>query len=183
MTRRTLGAAALTTAAAIAVASAPVGATSTTAVKRTTQPRIDMLGGFSFVPNRYTQDKTRYAKDVYSLRSGATITLRNLTPEEPHTVSVIGRTQMPKTAAAIDGCYAPGGVCAKLGEAHQFPDGPGDPAVPLVNKGAVGLDVKGDSIYLKPNARERIKLSAKKGSTLSFFCVIHPWMQARITVR
>jgi len=181
MTRRTLGAA-LVTATALAATPGIVAAEPAPQSERTTKPSIHMLEGFSFVPNRYMQEKQRFNKDIYSLKSGATIQLKNRSEEEPHTLSIVSRSDVPKTPRALGGCFE-GGVCGALLQAHQFPQGDGDPAVPLLNKGAPGLDVKGDSMYLKGGASKSVKLSAKAGSTLSFICILHPWMQAKITVR
>ena len=180
MTRRTLGVAfvAATTlvATTAAMASAPAG------TKTTTRPSIKMLEGFSFVPNRYTQDKMRFDKDVYSLKSGVTIKIINTSSDEPHTLSIVKTSQVPKTPRALGGCFE-GGVCGELAQAHGFPEGDGPPAVPVVNKGAEGLDTAGDSAVFNPNQRRSLKLTAKKGTTLNFICIIHPWMQAKIRVR
>jgi plastocyanin len=180
MTRRTLGAALLAAstlmATTAAVAATPAG------TKTTTKPSIKMLSGFSFVPNRYTQDKTRFDQDVYSLKSGVTISIRNTSSDEPHTLSIVKKSQVPKTPRTLGGCFE-GGVCGALAQAHQFPEGEGPPAVPVVNKGADGLDTTGDSVFFNPNQRRSLKLTAKKGTTLNFICIIHPWMQAQIRVR
>jgi hypothetical protein len=180
MTRRTLGVALLATstlmATTAAVAATPAG------TKTTKKPSIKMLSGFSFVPNRYTQDKTRFDQDVYSLKSGVTISIRNTSSDEPHTLSIVKKSQVPKTPRTLGGCFE-GGVCGELAQAHGFPEGDGPPAVPVVNKGADGLDTPGDSAVFNPNQRRSLKLTAKKGTTLYFICIIHPWMQAQIRVR
>ncbi len=182
VTRGRTIAAVLVTAAAVAAVPAFGAAGPAT---RSAQPRINMLGGASFVPNRYIQDKLRFEKDVYSLKSGATIQLRSRTPGEPHTVSVVSRTDFPKTIAGFDKCFE-GGICGQLAQAHGFPEGDGPATTPLVNKGADGFDVRGDSIVIappRPGARDSVKLTAKKGKTLYLLCVIHPWMQAKIVTR
>ena len=179
MTRRTLGVALVTATTLVATTAALAAAPGT---KTTRKPSIKMLSGFSFVPNRYTQDKTRFDKDVYSLKSGVTIQMSNMSEDEPHTLSIVGRQQVPKTPRALGGCFE-GGVCGALAQAHQFPEGEGPPAVPVVNKGADGLDTNGDSLFFNPKQRRSVKLTAKKGKTLNFICIIHPWMQAQIRVR
>ncbi|MDQ3849973.1 MAG: hypothetical protein M3296_05090 [Actinomycetota bacterium] len=180
MTKRTLSVAVVTVAVVGAVPAVGSAVTTTT-----TKPRIDILGGSSFVPNRYLQEKTRFNKDVYALRSGATIQIRNKTPQEPHTVSVVSKSDLPKTVKGFDTCFEKG-ICGRLGRAHGFPEGEGPPTTPLVNSGAAGFDTKGDSIAIAPRGRgatPSVKLSAKKGKTLYFMCIIHPWMQARISVK
>jgi hypothetical protein len=180
MNGRTL-AAGLAAATAL-LAATPAVAAAASGTKITTKPSIKMLSGFSFVPNRYTQDKTRFDKDVYSLKSGVTIQIINTSDDEPHTLSIVSRSQVPKTPRALGGCFE-GGVCGVLAQAHGFPEGDGPPAVPVVNKGADGLDTPGDSAVFNPKQRRSLKLTAKKGTTLNFICIIHPWMQAKITVR
>jgi hypothetical protein len=50
-------------------------------------------------------------------------------------------------------------------------------------KGAAGFDQPGDSILLMDRKPQKIKITAKKGSTLYFICGLHPWMQGTIKVR
>lgn len=176
MRKGTIGVALVTVAA---VAAAPAVA----AVTTTTKPRIETLGGASFVKNRYIQDKMRFNKDVYQLKSGTKIQLASKTAEEPHTVSVVNKSDLPKSIRDFGKCFG-GGICADLEKAHGAPkDGEGPPKFPVVNKGPGGLDRRGDSIVLAPGGKGSITLSAKKGSTLYLLCVIHPWMQAKITVK
>ena len=183
MRKRTLVVAALAAATAAAVPSMGTAA-STTAKKTTSTPRINALGGFSFVPNRYTQDKLRFDNDVYRLKSGSTIRIRTRIPGEPHTVSLVSATSVPRTIRAIEGCFE-GGVCGRIGQAHEFPEGEGPPAKPIVDVGRPGFDRSGDSVIFGPRTADgvNVKLSASRGKTLNFICAIHPWMQAKIVVR
>ena len=183
MRKRTFGIAVLAAATAAAVPTMGTAA-STTATKTTSTPRINALGGFSFVPNRYTQDKLRFDNDVYRLKSGSTIRIRTRVPGEPHTVSLVSATNVPKTARAIERCFE-GGVCGRIGQAHEFPEGEGPPAKPVVDVGKTGFDRSGDSVIFGPRAADgvNVKLTARAGKTLNFICAIHPWMQAKIVVR
>lgn len=179
MTKRTLGVALATVAVVAAVPAA--GSAVTT---KTTTPRIEILGGATIVVNRYVKDLARYNKDVYQVKSGATIQIRSKTPDEPHTVSVVGKSDLVKSLAGFDKCYE-GGVCGSIYGSHGYPEGgdgpPGPPATPLVNKGASGFNTKGDSVALGDKAS--FKLTATKGRTLYLMCVIHPQMQAKISVK
>jgi len=177
MTKRTLGVA-LTTVAVVAAVPA-VGAAVTT---KTTTPKIQILGGTSFVANRYIKDKMRFNRDVYQLKSGAKIQITSKTPDEPHTVSVVNKSDIPKTAGGLGKCFE-GGICGELFGAHGVPEGDGPPTTPLVNKGAAGFDTKGDSIVIGPGQKTSVELTAKKGRNLYLLCAIHPWMQARISVK
>lgn len=178
MRKRTLSAGLVIAGVAAAVPAAGLAVTT-----QTTTPRIEILGGASFVPNRYIQDKMRFGKDVYALRAGSTIQIRSKTPQEPHTVSVVRKSDFPKTVKGLEACYK-GGVCGKLEKAHGAPEnGEGPPKFPLVNKGKTGLDTEGDSIVVAPGKGGSVKLSAAPGQTLYLLCAIHPWMQAKITVK
>jgi hypothetical protein len=52
-----------------------------------------------------------------------------------------------------------------------------------VNVGGAGFDTPGDSVFFDPKSKTKIQLTAKKGKTLYFMCIIHPQMQAQIKVR
>lgn len=183
MRKRTLGIAALAVSTAAIVPSMGT-ASSTTATKTTSTPRINALGGASFVANRYIQDKMRFDNDVYRLRSGSTIQIRTKAPGEPHTVSLVSPTNVPRTMGAIGKCFE-GGICGRLGQAHEVPEGEGPPGKPVVDVGKPGFDRAGDSVVFGPRTADgaSVKLTASAGKTLSFICAIHPWMQAKIVVR
>jgi plastocyanin len=51
--------------------------------------------------------------------------------------------------------------------------------------GSAGLSETGDSIAVQsggPHNSITIKVTAKPGTTLHFFCAVHPWMQGKIVV-
>jgi plastocyanin len=56
--------------------------------------------------------------------------------------------------------------------------------VPVLNKGAPGLDRDGDSLLIAPRrgASASAVVSAPAGTTLYYVCTIHPWMQGTIKV-
>lgn len=140
------------------------------------------------VPNRYIQDGLRWGKDEYSVKSGGTLHVVNGDGAEgPHTFTVVAEKDLPKTAAQTLDCK----ICSKLGAAHgadpngeappQFPfleNGVGQATAPNVDRagdsGVTGTGKKGESIDLK--------VTAKKGKTLYFMCLLHPWMQAEVKV-
>jgi len=142
-----------------------------------------------FVPNRYIQDGLRWDKDVYTVKSGGTVkVVANIVSEGPHTFSIVARKDLPKTAKQVQNCA----ICAKLAKAHgadpqsnappkfQFlENGVGQNTPPNVDRpgdsGVTGPGKKGESISLK--------VTAKKGTTLYFMCLIHPWMQGKLVVR
>lgn len=167
------------------------GAGSATAAKHAAAPAnvtVKSIASGTFKPNRYIQDGARFDRDVYTIRPGGQLTFRDATKggaEGPHTLSVVKRTQVPNTFAKLQDCFASKGVCGELTKKH----GATDMGVknPLLNTGKAGLDGPGDSAFIAPNGAPgssvKLKVSAKKGSTLYFFCIIHPWMQAKVQVK
>ncbi|MGH2839523.1 MAG: cupredoxin domain-containing protein [Solirubrobacteraceae bacterium] len=164
----------------LAVAAAAVPAVGQAAVP--TKPKVRILGGTSFVPNRYIKDKLRFNKDVYQVKSGATVTLNNTKTEEPHTLSIAKKSDLPKKVSAFDTCFE-GGLCGQLFGAHGFPEDDGPPTTPLVNAGKDGFNTRGDSIVIGPKDTATFQVTADKGRSLYFMCIIHPWMQAKFSVK
>jgi plastocyanin len=141
------------------------------------------------VPNRYIQDGLRFNKDVYKVKSGGTVNfVFNVTTEGPHTLTIVSKKDLPKTAGAAFNCK----VCEKLGQAHGAdPNSEAPPKFQFLENG-VGengtppvLDRPGDSgVFMTNKKGEKIsfKVGAKKGKDLYFMCLIHPWMQGEIEV-
>ena len=139
---------------------------------------ITAIGGMKVKANGYVQDDQRWDADKYTVKSGAAVTLRDKSTEgQPHTLSLIAKR--PKTPAQIMGCKA----CGPLMEAHEANPETMEVGKPLVEAGAEGFDVAGDSIFLPPKGKVTFKVTAKKGAKLAFVCVIHPWMLGEITVK
>jgi hypothetical protein len=178
--RSILGAAAI---AASAIASVPVFAASAPSTAT-----VNAVGTPKFVSNRYYQEPFRWNKDSYTVKSGGTITLHNLTGGgQPHTFSIVKEKDLIKTIAEGDKCFAPTGACGKVAAEHQFPEGDGPPKIIRVD-GGDGFNKPYDSIVLGPKADKKhatakVKITAKRGSELYIMCVIHPQMQTEIHVK
>ena len=184
MTCRKLTAGAAVAAVCLAVSGAAVAA----AGKAPARTTIKVNQKFKLKPNRYIQDGLRWHRDVYKVRSGGTLHVVNTAADEgPHTFTVVRRKDLPRTAAAAFNCKP----CNKLIQAHgadpnteappkfQFlENGVGQNTPPNVDQpgdsGVTGSGQKGESIDLP--------VTAKKGTTLRFMCLIHPWMQAKVIV-
>jgi plastocyanin len=140
------------------------------------------------VPNRYIQDGLRWAKDVYTVKSGGTITVVNtVATEGPHTFSIVSKKDLPRTAKAVENCK----ICNKLAVAHGAdPQSNAPPKFQFLENGVgqntpPNLDRPGDSgVTGQGQKGEKIsfKVTAKKGKTLYFMCLIHPWMQGKVQV-
>ena len=137
--------------------------------------------------NRYIQDGTRWQKDVYTVRSGGTITIVNLSASDgPHTFSVVRKSDLPRTISQINNCK----ICLTIAKAHGAnPSSQAPPKFLFVENGTgsttpPNVDQTGDSAFIAPkqNAKVTLKVTATPGTTLYFVCAIHPWMQAKLIV-
>ncbi len=166
---------ALTVALLLLIGSSDVGANTTT---------VRILGDETFVPNAVIMATFRFNPGPLSATSGGVVTWDNTatggSADEPHTVTLVTQDQLPAAFDEIFECMAPGEPCGNALAAH-FPAP--DVVVPVVNVGAAGLDMPGDSILIFPHATATATISAPAGSTLYYLCAIHPWMQGSITVR
>ena len=122
-----------------------------------------------------------------TVKSGSMLTFEyeGKPQDEPHTITIVNESQLPKTPAQIDNC----GVCNKLAAGHlknpKAPPGPqNDIAHWVLDKGNPGLDAVGDSVAIEGAKHKSIsiKVTAPAGTTLYFLCVVHPWMQAKLVV-
>jgi plastocyanin len=153
---------------------------------------IQIVGGVVVKPGKFVKDDQRFKPLNASVRSGATVTLRNKAKtEDPHTISFIEKRYLPKQFETA--------VNDKLMEAHQVDPNneeapPGafvvDNGVAVPEGGTLQVDTMftpdraGDSAFIAPGQKTfSFKVTARKGSRLYYFCAIHPWMQGKITVR
>jgi len=144
--------------------------------------------GVTFAPNKYIQDNMYFAPGTVSVKSGESLTFKfgDTNAMEPHTLTIVNKSDLPKTGAQIENCKP----CEKYATPHlKNPKAPPDEHNPIVhwvlNKGQPGLDTVGDSIAIQqpgPHKRMTVKVSAPPGTTLYFVCAVHPWMQGKIIV-
>jgi hypothetical protein len=158
----------------VALAAAPKSAT----IKESTS--------LKFKANRYIQDGLRWDKDVYDVKSGGTLHVKfNVKNEGPHTFTVVRKKDVPSTAKEVESCK----ICNKLGKAHGAdPSTDAPPKFVFLENGKgqntpPNVDQPGDSAGIGFGADPiNLKVTAKKGTTLHFICLIHPWMQAVVKV-
>lgn len=178
-----------TAAVALGVSGAAVAATSSSAPAKAT---INAVGKQSMKPNRYVKDGLRWNHDVYHVRSGGTLRIVNLAASEgPHTFSVVRKKDLPRTIGQMNSCLNPGHICFKYAQAHGAdPSTNGPPKFQYTDNFTgqntpVNVNSVGDSGVTGPGRKGEhitLKVTAKKGTTLYFMCVIHPWMQAKVVV-
>lgn len=153
--------------------------------KRPARAKIVIKGGDSFKPNVYIKNTFHFEAGTVTIRSGGTVTLTNNSGDS-HTLSIVKQSQLPRTNNQVENCS----ICGAIAKSHGVnPEGPppsGPPPIPLVNLGAPGFDKPGDSIVIGPRGhggQVTFKVTAPPGTTLSFMCIIHPWMQGRFLVK
>jgi plastocyanin len=174
MTRRMTVAIAAT--AALGVSALGVGAAGAATAKN----RINVVGGTTVKPGESVTDDQHFTPNKLTVKSGATVKLANKAKtEDPHTISLVKKSDLPKTAKQVFNCEA----CNPFFAAHEFDDQTGNVGKPVVDVGQTGFDQPGDSIVINPKAKISFKVTAKKGTTLYYLCAIHPWMQGSIKVR
>jgi plastocyanin len=180
--------AALATAAALGVSVLAIGPAAA-ATKPQPKPKpntIETQGTLKIKINGFMQDAQRFFPGTLTVKPGATVTLRNKSEGgAPHSLSLMKKSALPKTGEEILTCP----MCGPLLGAHQADPQTGEVKVPAVDMGRPGFDTMGDattpgdSVYLPPKGKVTFKVTAKKGSTLTFFCAVHPWMQGTIKVK
>jgi plastocyanin len=153
--------------------------------------KITIKGGPFYKPGVSIGDNVRFNRTTV-VKSGGTVKIVNKSGEEvgPHTVSLLKNSALPKTLAQAEECFEFKGACGPLVAAHEVD--PANPEAPpgrfLFDTGDAGFDTMGDrqsagdSLFMAPGQGGSIKVTAKKGTTLTYFCAVHPWMQGKIKV-
>jgi plastocyanin len=177
---------ALAATAALGVSALAIGPAIAAPAKKN---HIVIRDGSHYKPGFYAQFNLRFTPFKQTVRKGATVTVtrKDLSQGEPHSISFVKKSQLPRTDKAINKCAGnngPGGICLKIAIAHQFDPRTGNVAKPTVDVNKRGVDGPGDSFYIAPTQKKlTFQVTAKKGATLYYLCAIHPWMQGSIKVR
>ena len=158
------------------------------AVAASSAPKKNTITETTYIkikPNRYIQDGLRFKNDVYNIKSGGAITFINTAADEgPHTVTIVKKKDRPTKSIACP-------ICEKLGQAHGAdPNSDAPPKFQFLENGVgtdqiPSVDRPGDSVLSgegKKGEKVTFNVTAKKGTTLYFMCIIHPWMQGKIQV-
>jgi plastocyanin len=148
--------------------------------------------GQTYVINKSATDTMYFSPATASVKSGQTLTFtyEGTPQDEPHTISVVAKKDLPTTNAEINACSNGGDkVCNSIIAGHiknpKAPPGPTNDIVHwTIDKGKPGLDGPGDSIAIEGAKHKTIsiKVTAPAGTTLYFFCVVHPWMHGELKV-
>jgi plastocyanin len=147
-------------------------------------PKVDKLkivGGTKVKPGFYVQDMLRYTPYKSTVKAGGTISItaaKSGLTEGPHTFSLVKKSELPTTAKAINNCK----VCLQIAqEQGADPNSQAPPTHPLVD-GGDGFNKPHDSVFFDGTPL-KLKVTAKKGTTLYYMCAIHAWMQGSIVVK
>lgn len=141
---------------------------------------VRVMGEEDVEPNVRIFSNFRFSPGPITVKSGDTVTWVDVgdTPA-PHTMTIVDSADLPDTFEEVFACTAPGAPCGNALAGHF----PGGPPVLVLNAGAAGLDAPGDSLLFFPGGSATANVSAPAGSTLSYLCAIHPWMQGTIDVK
>jgi hypothetical protein len=168
-------------AAVIAVATA--GAAGRTAVIKT-------KGGESFAPNpanppnKLDINSLQWAPGTITVHSGQKLSLIDTDKSgEPHVLAIALPKDLPRSPSV-----GPSNPVLRL-VGPQVLVNPANPPAGFkayqVNAGPNGLNQEGDALVILPGGPHKSAtwfVSAKPGTTLHFFCIVHPWMQGVIKV-
>lgn len=165
-------------------AGAAVAAKSGPPPKRAT---VNAVSKVQFKINRFVKDSLRWQKDTYQVRSGGTLHIVNKAEDGPHTLSIVKKSDLPRTTKQINQCK----ICEQIGQQFGITDPNSDAPPPhnwvedgVAQDTPANFDKPGDSVFIgpEPGTSADVTVTAKKGTKLFFLCAIHPWMQAKVIV-
>jgi len=144
--------------------------------------KLVIKGGSSLKVNKYIKDSVHWVPGTVTISSGGTLTIVNKSPDpEPHTFSIVQKTQLPKSLSQIEEC----GVCGEIAKAHGVnPEEHTNAPPPIVTVDAKkdGFNEPGDSQFIGPHQTVKVTITAPAGTKLNFMCAVHPWMQGVVKV-
>ena len=166
----------------LAAAAALTLAVSATAGGASNGRTVKTEGDEKFVPNAKVEVTLKFAPGHITIKSGETLTLvHSDKTEDPHTLSIVSKDQVPGSVADVFNCGSPGTVCDQV---FQVFTGQPDGSIFVNDPGtAEGLDAPYDSLFVLPGESVSAPVTAPSGSTLYFICAIHAWMQGEIDVQ
>ena len=166
--------------AIVATAALGVSALGVGVAQGASKNRIDVVGGTSIKPGQSVTDDQHFTPQNLEVKSGATVkVVDKAKTEDPHTISLVKKSDLPKTAKQAFNCA----TCNSILASHEVDEQSGNVGKPVVDSGQPGYDTVGDSMVIMPKGKISFKVTAKKGTTLYYLCAIHPWMQGKIKVK
>ncbi len=128
-----------------------------------------------------------------TIQEGAKLTIVNTTSPKaigPHTFSLVKPAKIPHGTKAINTCASDkgfSGVCLAIAKAHKVnlkTEKVGKPSVDVGKKGwSTSFGKKGDTWFTQAKGETQTRtVTAKAGTTLTYFCAVHPNMVGTIKV-
>jgi plastocyanin len=129
-----------------------------------------------------------------SVDSGSQLKIVNATDPSkvgPHTFTLVDKSDLPKDKQSIKDCEKlKSDFCAGIVKDHKVNLKTGKIGRPSLDTGKKGWDTpytedeKGDSWVAQAEGdTQKREVSAKPGTTLYYFCLVHPFMQGKIKVK
>jgi plastocyanin len=133
-------------------------------------------------PNQSIRSDLRFSPGSVTIKSGDTVTWVNSDDAAaPHTVTIATENQLVQTFSDFVLGTCPD-CDAAIGAALGGHFGGGPPVLEL-DDGDGEFDDPGDSVLYFPGESFDKQINAPGGTTLFYFCAIHPWMQGSISIR
>ena len=165
--------------AALAAVTMSVGTSASGAPNKT----IRTMGTEDVHINSKISSNLRFSPGITTIRSGDSITLVHAdATDEPHTLTIVNQSELPTGVDDVFSCGEPGTLCDEIFNTvgPQIVD---ENTAQFINVGGgPGLDARLDTIFLPAGTSITVPVSAPPGTTLSFLCAIHAWMQGSIRV-
>lgn len=144
--------------------------------------KLFIRGGSSVKINKFEKDSVHWAPGAVVISSGGTLTIVDKSPDnDPHTFSIVQKSQLPKTLSQVESCA----VCGEIAHAHGVSPEEHTNAPPpnlTVDPKKDGFNEPGDSQFIGPHQTVTVTITAAPGTKLSFMCAVHPWMQGVVKV-
>ena len=184
--RRTFGVLALACALIAAVAVASAGAAGKTAVIKT-KSFDTFVPNTANPPNLLDINHLQWTPGIITVHSGEAVKLINSDNlGDPHVLVIALKKDMPRTSTQIENIFT-NKVLREV--APKLLINPANPNQGFkayqANAGPNGLNQEGDALVITPGGPHKTAswfVSAKAGTTLYYFCAVHPWMQGEIKV-
>ena len=155
----------------------------------------ETTAGSKSVIKMVAQGKTLKFEGPTTIEEGAQLEILNMTnPKQvgPHTFSLVTKGSVPKTASARKNCFTPKHICFAVAEWLHFNPKTEKVGLTLSKAGPAGWSTPGDATGTvgdtwftgesKSGTHITQVVSAKAGTTLYYFCAIHPNMHGSFKV-
>jgi plastocyanin len=139
---------------------------------------VASLGDFRTTINRNIRLTFRFSPAHIEVDRGDRVTFVNAARlQEPHTITLARKSELPTNINEVLRCGAPGTACGPARD-HDSDN----LKLEDDSDGEKGLDGIGDSLFQRGNRSISRRVTASSGTRLHYVCAIHSWMQGHIKV-